>query len=110
MILHTDHKPPLHIFAMKEPTTKLWSWISYISEFDVTIEHIKGKDNTMADMLLRHISLNKIESESSITPEELSRDQRKDKSVMDIVDSNDHSFESVYQNGIFSIFRKESNV
>ena len=86
MTLLTDHdKPLLHVFTMKEPTKKQWRWISYISEFDLTIQHIKGKDNTLAHMLPRYVTLNKIGNLDFITRAELAQEQKNDKSIMDIV-------------------------
>ena len=101
IILRTDHKPLLHVFTMKEPTKKQLRWISYISEFDIDIEHIKGKDNAMADMLSRYVNLNKIETMNFTTSKELGEEQRKDRSIMDIVQIKNHSLEIINDNGVF---------
>ncbi|MEM7469106.1 MAG: reverse transcriptase domain-containing protein, partial [Pseudomonadota bacterium] len=52
----TDHKPLLHAINMKSPTPQQTRWLSYISEFDCTIEHVAGADNIVADLLSRSVS------------------------------------------------------
>lgn len=49
----TDHKPLVNALSMKSPTPQQSRWLSYISEFSCTIEHVAGEDNIVADSLSR---------------------------------------------------------
>lgn len=51
----TDHKPLVRALQMKKPTPQQSRWLSYISEFNCTIHHIKGAENIVADTLSRSI-------------------------------------------------------
>jgi cleavage and polyadenylation specificity factor subunit 1 len=55
--LRTDHRPLLRIFRMKKPTPQQRRWISYLSECtEMTIQHISGRDNVVADALSRNVA------------------------------------------------------
>ena len=57
--VRSDHAPLKHFHSQKHVTDKLARWLDFLSEFDFTVEHIPGKDNTAADGLSRrqdHIS------------------------------------------------------
>ncbi|XP_037047663.1 uncharacterized protein LOC119082294 [Bradysia coprophila] len=56
--LKTDHKPLLSIFGAKKGISplaagRLQRWALYLANFTFDIEHIKGKDNAIADFLSR---------------------------------------------------------
>jgi len=51
--LHTDHKPLLHIFEMKNPSPRQQRQISYLSQFDIKLNYIAGADNVVADCFSR---------------------------------------------------------
>lgn len=52
-VVHSDHKPLIYLFKLKNPSSKLMRIKMDLEEFDFTIEHIKGKDNVVADALSR---------------------------------------------------------
>lgn len=52
----TDHKPLLHAIEMKSPTPQQTRWLSYISEFDCSIEHLAGAQNVVADTFSRSVN------------------------------------------------------
>lgn len=49
----TDHNPLVHLFSMKDPTSKLTRMRLDLEEFDFDIEYVKGRDNVGADALSR---------------------------------------------------------
>ena len=51
--IRTDHKPLIHMMSMKNPSPRQERHISFLSEFSFQIEHITGKDNTVADFFSR---------------------------------------------------------
>jgi cleavage and polyadenylation specificity factor subunit 1 len=62
--LRTDHKPLTNCLDMKNPTPQQRRWLSYISEFNATIEHIAGKDNIVADALSRVAAITTMDYET----------------------------------------------
>lgn len=52
-VVFTDHKPLIYLFKLKNPSSKLMRIKMDLEEFDFTIEHIKGRDNVVADALSR---------------------------------------------------------
>jgi len=57
-ILKTDHKPLVVIFnphkgISKMQENRLQRWAAFLSGYQYSIEHIKGKDNVVADYLSR---------------------------------------------------------
>ena len=54
-VVHTDHKPLVHALDRKSPpwSARQQSQLSYLSEFDITITHVPGKENVVADLLSR---------------------------------------------------------
>ena len=53
--IFTDHKPLVHLLDMKDPSPRQQRQISFISEFNCTVQHISGKDNIIADCLSRNV-------------------------------------------------------
>ena len=51
--VRTDHKPLKFLFKCEMKNVKLQKWAMQLSEHDITVEYIKGKDNVQADMLSR---------------------------------------------------------
>lgn len=51
--LRTDHKALIWLTKLKEPNQKLTRWKLKLQDYDYTIEHVKGKDNFVADALSR---------------------------------------------------------
>lgn len=52
-IVFSDHKPLIYLYALKEPSSRLTRIRLDLEEFNFVIEHIKGKDNVVADALSR---------------------------------------------------------
>lgn len=53
-IVFTDHKPLVHALgSTSEKTPRQTTHLSYLSEFNVEIRHVKGEDNVVADALSR---------------------------------------------------------
>lgn len=73
-VVKTDHRPLVYLFNMKDPSSKLTNIRLKLSEYNFTIEHIKGKDNVGADALSR-ISIDELKKESilAVTTRAMSR-------------------------------------
>ena len=56
-VVRTDHKPLGHLTTQKELSPKQARWVEYLSQFDVKLEYVEGKQNHVADMLSRLRSL-----------------------------------------------------
>ncbi|RYE25800.1 MAG: hypothetical protein EOP45_04435 [Sphingobacteriaceae bacterium] len=52
-VVFSDHKPLIYLYALKEPTSRLTRIRLDLEEYNFMIEHIKGKDNIVADALSR---------------------------------------------------------
>lgn len=52
-LVKSDHRPLVYLFTMKNPSSKLVRMRLDLEEYDFEIEHIKGKDNVVADALSR---------------------------------------------------------
>lgn len=52
-MVRSDHKPLQYLFSLKDPTSKLSRIRLELSDYDLEIEHIKGKDNVAAHALSR---------------------------------------------------------
>ena len=50
----TDHNPLVFLSKFKNKTRRLMRWSLALQDFNIVIEHIKGKDNINADTLSRH--------------------------------------------------------
>ena len=53
-ILMTDHISLKYFFTQPDLTARQARWLSFLSEFDMDIKHIKGKENKIADALSRN--------------------------------------------------------
>ena len=53
VIVLTDHNPLVFLEKMKLRNQRLLRWSLAIQPYNVTIRHIKGKDNILADALSR---------------------------------------------------------
>ena len=51
----TDHNPLVFIHKMKNKNQRLLRWSLALQEYRLIIHHIRGKDNVIADTLLRAI-------------------------------------------------------
>ena len=51
--VHTDHRALHWLMNISEPSGRLTRWRLRLSEFDITIQYRKGKDNQQADALSR---------------------------------------------------------
>ena len=51
--IRTDHRPLVHLFGMKDPTSKLTQMRLDLGEFDFDVVYIAGKANVGADALSR---------------------------------------------------------
>lgn len=48
-VVFSDHKPLIYLYALKEPTSRLTRIRLDLEEYNFVIEHIRGKDNVVAD-------------------------------------------------------------
>ena len=71
----TDHISLKYFFSQTDLNARQARWLSFLSEFDMDIKHIKGKENKVADALSRNAcqNLNSIGSSAQIEVEELVR-------------------------------------
>lgn len=51
----TDHYSLLWLDNLKDPSSRLGRWAQRLQQFDCTIEHRKGKENVVPDMLSRAV-------------------------------------------------------
>lgn len=51
--VHSDHKPLVYLFSLKEPSSRLTRIRLDLEEYQFEIKHIKGKDNCVAGALSR---------------------------------------------------------
>ena len=49
----SDHNPLTFLHKMKNKNQRLTRWSLLLQEYDLVIQHIKGKDNVIADALSR---------------------------------------------------------
>ena len=87
--LYTDHKPLT--FALKSRpdrhTPRQTRHLSYIAEFTTDIQHIKGVDNVVADILSRSTLSTVTSSQSTINFSELARAQENDNELQQLRNS-----------------------
>lgn len=49
----TDHKPLLHLTALKNPSPRQLRQVTFLSEYNFEISHLSGKNNVVADFFSR---------------------------------------------------------
>ena len=59
--LYTDHNPLQYLTASAPNSPKLTRWLLSLARFDITVRHIKGRDNVIADCLSRNIESGEVE-------------------------------------------------
>ena len=52
-VIKTDHQPLIYLLRSPSNNKKVQNWMLQLSAYNCQIEHIKGTDNTIADMLSR---------------------------------------------------------
>ena len=52
-VVYSDHNPLTFVTIMKGKNQRLLRWCLSLQEYNITIKHIKGKDNIVADTLSR---------------------------------------------------------
>ena len=52
-VVSSDHNPLTFVTKMKGKNQQLLRWCLSLQEYNITIKHIKGKDNIVADTLSR---------------------------------------------------------
>lgn len=80
----TDHKPIIFAFKQRpeKATPRQINYLSYISQFTTDIRHIKGEENTTADILSR------VEAINTNLYEQLADDQQSDEELQQILVGN----------------------
>ena len=53
-----DNKGLKYLFDQPNLNTRKVRWLVFLSEYDFEIQHIKGKENKVADSLSRNVRLN----------------------------------------------------
>ena len=73
LTLMTDHISLKYFFSQTELNARQARWLSFLSDFDMDIKHIRGKENKVADALSRNAcqNINNIGSSAQIDVEEL---------------------------------------
>jgi len=67
-LIFTDHKPIVHALTMKNPFPRQERQISYLSQFNMEIQFIRGAENVIADCLSR-VQICSIDIDPLFTPE-----------------------------------------
>ena len=53
LLVHSDHYPLAWLRNSRTSNQRILRWALFLSEYELTIQHIKGTDNIMADLLSR---------------------------------------------------------
>ncbi|XP_027128228.1 uncharacterized protein LOC109142602 [Larimichthys crocea] len=53
LVVYTDHNPLVFLNRMKNSNHRLMRWSLVLQEFNLDIQHVRGKDNVLADALSR---------------------------------------------------------
>ena len=69
----TDHISLKYFFSQTDLNARQARWLSFLSEFDMDIKHIRGKENKIADALSRNAcqNINSIGCSAQIDVEDL---------------------------------------
>lgn len=54
--VHSDHRPLVWLRQCTTANQRVLRWALALSEYDLQVEHIKGSENVLADLLSRQIS------------------------------------------------------
>lgn len=65
IIIRTDHKALEFLYKCRFHNERITRWILFLNGFDYSIQHVKGKENIVADALSRFPSDNNIVSDTS---------------------------------------------
>lgn len=57
--IHSDHRPLVWLRKCSSPNQRILRWALTLSEYDLEVQHIKGSDNCLADMLSRQFPAQK---------------------------------------------------
>jgi phospholipid-translocating ATPase len=52
--IYTDHNPLVFLHKIKNKNRRLLNWSIFLQEYNLSVKHIKGKDNVIADCLSRY--------------------------------------------------------
>lgn len=75
--IECDHRPLQWLFALKDPSSRLYRWRVKLEEFDFDIKYIKGKTNFVADGLSR-VEVNINQETESVAPNVENTDYQND--------------------------------
>lgn len=53
LVVYTDHNPLVFLHSMRNSNQRLMRWSLFLQGYDLTVCHIRGKDNVLADALSR---------------------------------------------------------
>ncbi|KAK4299891.1 hypothetical protein Pmani_027874 [Petrolisthes manimaculis] len=53
ILVYSDHSPLQFLMRMKNKNQRLTRWALFLQKYDLTVKHISGKQNVIADMLSR---------------------------------------------------------
>lgn len=51
--IYTDHNPLIFLSRMSNSNQRLMRWALIVQEYNLNLQHIRGKDNVVADVLSR---------------------------------------------------------
>ncbi|KMQ85815.1 gag-pol polyprotein [Lasius niger] len=80
--IYTDHKPIIYAFKQDplHSSPRQARHLEYVAQFTTDIQHIKGKDNTVADALSRVETIH-----PALQLETLAKEQKEDKELVEIL-------------------------
>ena len=88
--IKTDHQPLIYVLNSPSSNKKIQNWMLQLSPYNCSIEHIKGTDNTIADMLSRvpRLKSDKKEAEQPHSSDEVEIDIPDHTYQVNLLDSN----------------------
>lgn len=85
--VRTDHKPLIHMFSTTSKCERRRRQLEFLSTFDLSIEHVAGKDNIVADALSRDKSVDTIQLNPcfiTMPKETILEEQESDSAIHDL--------------------------